>query len=446
MSNSQKQTSVLRGKAFETASAGKKSVPVRPTLVKLTDVSGNLPIKTAELKRPVVFILKMDDSKTLRDPANEKGRTFFGYIHVEDLPESIPSANLRPAQTDKAVHKKMRDTLRSQDGAFHEKNSGITIVADRAEWDSENKYLKITCSPGYGVLNGGHTYAICLEGRDKMDPGVQQWVPIKVITGLPKERIPGIAEALNSSVQVHETTLMALRGQYNWIQESLKYQPYAGRINYTENTNNGVDVSHLIRLMFAMDVVAHPIDGLRKKDLPMDAYMSKQNCLDDFSEAFEQSPAQSRYEQRFAPIINDILELHDLLVKSAKPSYNSFSKTALGKTKGGNLSVYKESRKVFFGGEVEVVANGLCESGVYAMMSALRTLLKIDGESGQYQWIAPFSDIKDFALVVLGPMVNLAQVACEEKGLTQFVRNPMLWRGLVSEVRANLDKLKNKSA
>ena len=94
----------------------------------------------------------------------------------------------------------IKDSLFANDGQFHPKNRGIILSAKRVRYDNRLQEVTIEFEDEscHGNIDGGHTYKIILENKDKV---LDQYVQFEVMTGV-EAMIADVAEARNTSVAV----------------------------------------------------------------------------------------------------------------------------------------------------------------------------------------------------------------------------------------------------
>src|SRR5699024_7983320 len=101
----------------------------------------------------------------------------------------------------------------------------------------------------YGVLDGGHTYHAIVHNKENLDPAIQQFVHLEVMTNVLE--IDELSGARNTSVQVSDKAIAELADKFDFVKESIKHEPYKDDIAYRENEVKRLDTVDLVRLMFA---------------------------------------------------------------------------------------------------------------------------------------------------------------------------------------------------
>lgn len=131
-------------------------------------------------------IIKVSDNnfRKFDDPlGNETPRKYIFYAKTCDVPEGIPmSTNPRDQKLNSTVANAITESLLSNDGQFHLKNRGIILSAKRVRYDNRLQEVTIDFEDEscHGNIDGGHTYKILLENKDKV---LEQYVQFEVMTG-----------------------------------------------------------------------------------------------------------------------------------------------------------------------------------------------------------------------------------------------------------------------
>jgi hypothetical protein len=198
------------------------------------------------------------------------------YCNINDLPEDIPyDANARVPNINRAKYKTVIDTLCNNPGMFRIKNKGIVILTTDTVW--KNNKFQLTIPPGYGLADGGHTNAIIQKYKDMAADN--QSVSVKVLSNVPEELVSEIAEGYNTSMQVTEESLLNQRNHFDKFKESLEGKIGYDKISYKQNEKGPVDVSQLVRVMYAVNTKHFPITKTS-----IHSYNSTAKCIKHFSE------------------------------------------------------------------------------------------------------------------------------------------------------------------
>lgn len=338
--------------------------------------------------------LKVEYSRHYPDPLNKgsDGNPLNIEHHILisraiDVPTGISKApNPRAQRTDKGIYKEVRESLDNTDDlSFHLKNKGITILARRVEYGIDKKSADLYLGEDDGIVDGGHTYQIILEAQEAGTCPEGQYVKFEILTGIPPDMGPEITGGLNTAVQVDDTSLMNLRKEFDWVKELLKDTSYGDRISYKQNEEGEYDIREILGLMTLFNVNKFPYaDGKH----PKDAYVSKAKCL----ELYQTDPDSFKM---LAPILTDILRLHDYVHIRSRERYND----EMGGRAAGMKGVYATKKR----GNYEFIFleeernYKLYDGALYPMLGAMRFLVEQKPDEKVYSWkLKSFDKVKSF--------------------------------------------------
>lgn len=354
------------------------------------------------------FVVPSRFARRVPDPVfhDDRGmeRHFF-FVPVRDVPPDLPmDPNARVPNIRRSVYREVRDSLLLTDGRFHLKHKGITLVAQSVEKKSDSVYL-VNIDDGQGVLDGGHTYTLITTEREKGTLPANQFVKFEVITRAPAEWIAEMAGGLNTSVQVQDMSLDNLEGKFNWIKELVADEPYANAIAWRENEDKDVDARDIISLLTCFNTTLFP--NSVSDTQPVVAYEKKSAAL----KLYEEKPDSYR---KLAPIVKDILRLHDVVRSEAKSLWND---------EGGKFGAlaFVESRKKgfvlpFAGGMTE---HRLMNGALYPILGAFRWMVDEDAKTSRTRWRGGFSAVRKLWQASALELLKMTKQASDELG-----RNP----------------------
>lgn len=296
---------------------------------------------------------------------------------VRDVPRDLPlDPNARNPNVRKRIYRTVEDSLMNKNGepgTFHLKNKGITIIADSVKEVGKNEYV-VEMKPGpHGIVDGGHTYRLIEDNLDNDALPADQFVNIEVRTGVPDIWVPDIAGGLNTSVQVQDMSLDNLSGRFNWLRTTIKKEPYADKIAWSENDPGAFDARDLISFLvlfntalFPNDEDEHPVYGYEKKALVLKAYEESQSSF-----------------ERMESIVKDVFVLHDVVSLEARDLYNKATKG-----KAGSLAfMEKRERGLFDFPFVQKQAEyRLMNGALYPILAAFRWYVVQDEKTGKMSW------------------------------------------------------------
>lgn len=108
-----------------------------------------------------------------------------------------------------------------------------------------------------------------MQNRDKIPENIEKYVRIEVIINV--LNITRLSDARNTSVQVSDIALFNLEDSFEDIHRVIKDETYAEKIAYKDNENKPINVSELLRLLYAFDIKKYPDDSMA----PIQSYFGK---------------------------------------------------------------------------------------------------------------------------------------------------------------------------
>ncbi len=333
------------------------------------------------------FTIVAPYSRRMPDPVWPEVQRHIMYVQVKDVPADLPmGANPRGQNTDKMVYRQVEESLLAEDGMFHLKHKGVTVVARSVELAEGSKDTYIVefgdADSKQGVLDGGHSYRLIMENQQDLPE--EQYVKIEILTGVDPEWIPDIAGGLNTSVQVQPMSLFNLKEQFDWIKKELAAEPYYARIAWRENDPGEYDAREIISLLYLFDIFSYPNSDMSR--FPITAYSSKAAVLKEFAKNSEEF-------KRLRPILKDILLLADTISFEAKGLYNKANPGG----KGGRAHFIEHrdgGKRGFHFTFLEKDGHDRLMSGaLYPMLAAFRWMVEEDPKTGLARWKVPFPEV-----------------------------------------------------
>jgi hypothetical protein len=305
------------------------------------------------------------------------------FCPVGRVPGGLPQdPNARVPNIRKRVYRDIEQSLLNENGepgTFHLKHKGVTVVASKVTESGENQY-DVEIGEGEGVLDGGHTYALITSERaEGQTLPEDQYVKFEILTKVPREWIPEIAGGLNTSVQVQPMSLDNLEGQFDWIKEEIRDQPYFSNIAWRENEAGEFDARDLVSLLTLFNIGLFPNDD---DATPVVAYEKKSQAL----KLFEENP--DTYTA-LRPILKDILVLHDTIREGSRTYWNEaggkFGRLAFveQKTRGDFVFPFTGKRAKF----------RLMNGALYPMLASFRWM--VVQKNGKATWRGGFSAVRE---------------------------------------------------
>jgi len=186
-----------------------------------------------------------------------------------------------------------------------------------------------------------------------------------------------LARGRNTSRQVKSWSLADFQGAFDWIRDILEAptSKFKGRIGYEENAGTDINILDVLSLMTLFSREWDDKAAGLKRKAPTVAYSSKGRM-----DTRLQDPSLAPHYQALAPILEDILRLHDYVYARFEDAY----KKAMG---GGKLGRRRgvESR-AFVLPLTGATSNYEIPNGyIFPLLASFRALIKYNG-SGRAEW------------------------------------------------------------
>ena len=351
--------------------------------------------------------------------SSRTGVFFAGAAHVPRELWDWRDVNPREVNRRSGVYKSIVQTLTQDPERFHERNRGITIVADALNYDEKRHevLLPLTDPKANGLVDGAHTLDAILEAQTQPpEGGWPAFVFIKVIVGVEADQIAEIAGGLNTSQQVDLKSLENLREHFQELQNSIVDQPYAKYIAYKMNEDKPIDVREVLYYMAVFDRSEYD-----DKRHPVALFGRKEGIVRRFAEQAggNSSSVSFRILISKAP---EILRLRDLIEKRALALPVGRYKT--GKGTRVRSATNRGNRLPFLNENV----NGKIPLGwVMPLLAAFRANVNWNKPKGSFSWIVPIDELVELCIEQL--VLGIKDVHEQENSRPEYVgRNSISWR------------------
>lgn len=315
------------------------------------------------------------------DEMNGNVQMMMILVKANEIPTGISTdTNPRDQNMRTKVARRIHDGLTVENNAFYILNRGILISAKDVNFNNVSSTVTIDFGDNpnlYGIVDGGHTYKTIIDNKAKIADS-NQYVRLEVITGI-EDIFEDVAAARNTSVPVSDTAIAELKEYFDEIvKDSIKEQPYANKIAYKENSEEPIDLSDILTLMFMYNLKRFP----NKDTMPVQAYSSKAVTIKDYLENYESNNATiSNPYYKMKPIITKIIEIADKIEVEMGMKYREKSPGGMYGAVTGVESVSSFSK--FLNRPMNhKTSKGL----LYPIIGAFRALLEEDPENGYYKW------------------------------------------------------------
>jgi hypothetical protein len=337
---------------------------------------------------------KVEALRTLTSPyrKGDKDESTFETIYyllvdMKELPSSIPmDVNPREPKMTTNVARSLLAAVVEPETDFYINNRGIVIAAKSLTFNSTESEVTIDIGNQndendkflYGILDGGHTYTAIMRKRDEIPENVRKYVRIEVITNV--QNITRLSDARNTSIQVSDLALFNLDDKFDNVKSAIAGQTYADLIAYKDNENKPINISELLRLMYAFDIDRYPDDNAA----PVQSYSGKAQVFKRYKQAFESPFYKSLTKQ--LPLL---VELYDVIERELPEKYKEYKKAqGVANPRFGSVrgieSLDTPTKTEFLATPTKYsVSSGY----IYPIFGAFRSLLRFDEATGTVSWL-----------------------------------------------------------
>jgi hypothetical protein len=363
-------------------------------------------------------------TKQFRSVQSPAGSSKFGlfFVSAANVPRDLwdwRDVNPREVNRRSGVYKAISQTLTQDPERFHERNRGITVVANSLHYDDKRHevVLGLVDSKLHGVVDGAHTLDAILEAQTQPpEGGWPAYVFVKVITDVDVDQIAEIAGGLNTSQQVDLKSLENLREHFDELQRAIADEPYADQIAYKMNQEKPVDVREVLYYLAVFDCSVYD-----EKKHPVALFGRKEGIVRRFAEQAGDSSSGDSFRILIsrAP---DILRLRDLIEKKALEQ-------PVGRYKvGKGARVRSESNRESLLPFLNETVNGRIPLGwVMPLLAAFRANVRWNKPKGSFSWIVPIEELVDMCIEQL--VLGIKDVHEQENSRPEYVgRNSISWR------------------
>ncbi len=382
------------------------------------------------------------------DPNFEGAETHFLLVPASAVPADLPlDANPREANINRPVYRAVGKSLRQEDdsieGSFHLKHRGLTIVASEVTKAAEGVdgldvlEIHFPHSGNYGIVDGGHSYALIRKAQDEGAIPDSEYVKFEVMTGLaPEGLVTDIAGGRNTSMQVQEKSLLDLNDEFQFLKDALADDGWADRIAWHEGQDGEIDVVDLIAMLSCFDTISYP----DRSSHPVDAYRRKKSMLDKF----QSDPHKYR---RLTPIIRDVMYLHDWIAYDSEKRWQQIGGVSGSGGKYGRLDMVenkKSGKEDFVFPFVPGVSadKRLRRPAIFPILAAFRLILindPVGDDFGQYRpvrWRQNVDEVTELWEHAGGQLLRTFYEHWDSTGrdLHAAGRSPALWGSIYKEL------------
>lgn len=327
--------------------------------------------------------------------------------------------NPREVNRRSGVYKAIVQTLTQDPERFHERNRGITVVADELVYDDKRQevVLHLSDKQAHGCVDGAHTLDAILETQKQPPESWPAHVFVKAVIGVEADQIAEIAGGLNTSQQVDLKSLENLREHFEQLQHAIADQPYADQVAYKMNEDKPIDVRELLYYLAVFDCSVYD-----EKRHPVALFGRKEGIVRRFAEQAATRPGAG---DSFSVLIKrapEILRLRDLIEKKALA-------LAVGRyNTGKGMRVRSETNKGNMLPFLNETVNGKIPLGwIMPVLAGFRANVRWNVPKGSFSWIVPIDELVDMSIEQL--ILGIKDVHEQENSRPEYVgRNSISWR------------------
>lgn len=367
---------------------------------------------------------------------------YLAIVKATELPKALEQwrdINPRDPKITSGVAKKIAQSLNDAPENFLFRNRGITLLAEKVEFENDNNTMSIEFSDPaiHGLLDGGHTYAVVMDAMDSMsEQDVHSlsidsaYIKLEVLEGFrEKDETTEIVGARNTSTQVKDQSIANLLNHFSSIKDVLANEAYAERIAYKETefaedgSQKDIDVKEILSYLICFDR-----EGFDDSNHPILAYSGKSAVL-----AYADKSENRERLQKYLPLLPQILKLHDDIYDKMPEVYNTRG-GKFGKLTGVNT---KNSKSIELPFNSTKTQYSIPSSFIYPVLAAFRNLVDIKDDRCVWKKDPArfFDDIKNELIQRLGDQ------ALELRNPNKLGKDKATWRACYDYVALEVMKL-----
>jgi hypothetical protein len=321
----------------------------------------------------------------------------------KEIPDDVNPRSHDLDMIKSSVGRDIRETILGNPKDFLLANRGATVIAESVRFDPARSEVEITIRDPeiHGLADGATSDAIIelvqreVAGARTFKSLVYEEVPeylkqarfhVEVIVGLTRrDRIGVLARGRNTSRQVKSWSLADFGGVFDWIRQIFERDDsiFRDRIGYEENAGRQINILDVISLMTLFSKEWDDKAAGMKRKAPTVAYSSKGRM-----DARIQDEKLAPYYTALAPLLEDILKLHDYVYSRFEFAYKAaMGGGKLGRRRGVESRPDDPVKLPLTGSQSNYeIPNGY----IFPLLAAFRALVEYDAD-GDAKWkVNPF--------------------------------------------------------
>ena len=351
------------------------------------------------------------------------------YINGQEYKELPLDANVRLPDVKAKPYRAMLQTLAETPENFFENNLGITVIAERVEELTKQRF-RLEFPSGTGILNGGHTQKAILDSKG--NPNISRAI-VKVSVREKKyelKRVAEIAAAQNSSSAVKEYSLAEKLGLYVPIKRVMDEDKQKHIIWYEGcevPESGGIKPDDLIAMinLFHIDLYASAYS--KSTAQPTQSASSKSSVFTRWENQADKDEYQKIY-----PLVNDIIDLSELIKMDVT------TKTGLSKLQC--IQDHKNDKgKVILPFSGKKPAFDIPQAVFMPMLAAFRANVFYDANQREIGWYMDNAELFGIVKKELCKIFSDFYMKTYNRDLTRALKDPNLWDMMYTKIKPSID-------
>ena len=349
------------------------------------------------------------------------------YINGQEYKELPLDANVRLPDVKAKPYRAMLQTLAETPENFFENNLGITVIAERVEELTKQRF-RLEFPSGTGILNGGHTQKAILDSKG--NPNISRAI-VKVSVREKKyelKRVAEIAAAQNSSSAVKEYSLAEkLYVPIKRVMDEDKQKHIIWYEGCEVPESGGIKPDDLIAMinLFHIDLYASAYS--KSTAQPTQSASSKSSVFTRWENQADKDEYQKIY-----PLVNDIIDLSELIKMDVT------TKTGLSKLQC--IQDHKNDKgKVILPFSGKKPAFDIPQAVFMPMLAAFRANVFYDANQREIGWYMDNAELFGIVKKELCKIFSDFYMKTYNRDLTRALKDPNLWDMMYTKIKPSID-------
>lgn len=345
-------------------------------------IQGGKTMETTVIKFKVESFRKIPNPYANKDEDSAGAKMFIAICDVKELPDNIPmETNPREQKLTTAVPKKIAKTLLDEENkSFYLLNRGLLLSCDDVSYNNYSNELTLafTDYAFHGNIDGGHTYKIISENKDKLNLD-NQFVKLEILTGV-EDIFQNLAAARNTSTQVQDKSIAELENRFEIIKQGISSTAYGSSVYFKENDEGEIDVADIVAILNLFNLDKYP----DIETFPIVSYNGKKRCIDMYIDYHKKyADGIENPFVKMQPIMKDIFKLYNTIEVNMGEYYRQKNTSGkYGAVKGVTNTKGEPYKSKFEKTDMQYTTP---TGFLYPILGSFRALL--EEKNGYYSWI-----------------------------------------------------------